>query len=304
MPTDEKSEKHDANIRTLIPTINPGKYLKEREETLKLFIVGSKDLNGSLIKKIYARGDEYIIYEIEDSIGVDSLKVLIYTKVEEDNEPIINFQKVKDNFDKLKSILYRSGSDASYRHRAASAIVKAIHGDVSASNALLQSIEADAQEDYKHKTYGRLVYLLGAFLITVLCVLIGFIGYINRETPFMSNNPDFTFVLYSISFAVLGGFLSVSLKAKEVFHQRAIDYWMYAIYGAERLLASIIAGVATYIFVASGLILSTFNNNENGIYVLMVISFISGFSEKFIPNSLNKIENQVERKTNKQINKD
>lgn len=268
-------------------------YRAEQKATLASLIIGAKDLNGNTIKKIYARGDEYVIYEIAEAAAIESLKVQIYTKIEDNREPQINFQKVKDNFDRLKSILYKSGADSSYKQRAASAIVTAILGNVEESNRILCNIEKDAMDDYKHGIYGRLFYLLGSVIISTLLMSAALFAYINRESLFFLENKELTFLTYSVAYAALGGVFSVSLKAKEVFTQRAISYWMYTVYGGERLLVSIVSGIATYTLISSGLIFSSLIAANSGVYAILSICFISGFSETLIPSSLSKIEKKA-----------
>jgi len=274
-------------------------YLKEQQKVLKSHVIGQKDNSGNIIKKINARGEEYIIYEIEGESEIDSLKIILHTKIEEDTEPIDNFQKVKDNFDRLKSVLSKTKVDSSYKQRMASALVVGITGHIEESKTLFKNIENDALDDYKHKIYGRLFYLFGSIITTFIVSLIALITYINRNTDFFAGNHDLTILIYSVAFASLGGFFSVSLKAKEVFTLRAISYWMYIVYGAERLFISVIAGIATYTLISSGLILSILNPDGNNIYSLLSICFISGFSETLIPNTLNKVEHNIKKDSNK-----
>lgn len=270
-------------------------YELKQQETLNSLKIGNTDLNGNKIKKIYARGDEHVIYEIEDSAAIDSLKVVIYTKAEENMVPIDNFQSIKDCFDSLKSVLYKSGADTSYKQRAASAIVTAIHGKVAEAKEILKNIEEDAQNDYRHRIYGRLCYLFGSILVTVVLGIASLSVYILRNTAFISENSELSLILYSICYAALGGFFSVSLKAKEVFTLRTIHYWMYAIYGAERMFVSIVAGIATYTLMSSGLIFPSLNPHSSTVYALLAICFLSGFSETLIPNSLNKLEKSTQK---------
>lgn len=270
-------------------------YKIDQRTRLAKYLIGEKDNMGYTISKIYARGDQYVIYEVKEASDIESLKVIIDTEVEDNIEPVQNFQKVKDKFDKLKSVMYKAGSDASYKQRAASALVTGIMGNIDESKALFEAIENDAVEEYKNKIYGRLFYLLGAIVLTVVFVCISLGVYFFRGTGFIKNNIQFTHITYCITFACFGGFFSVSLKAKEVFTQRALGYWMYAVYGAERLIISIIAGIAAYTLVSSGLLFSAFQNNSSSIFPVLALCFVSGFSETLIPNSLNKLEKKASK---------
>ena len=98
-------------------------YLEKQKETLASYVVGAQDLSGHTIKNIYARGDEYIIYDNAENAIHQSIKVMIYTKIEEDSTKIFALNSVKKNFDKLKMVLYKSGDNPLHKQRAASAIV-------------------------------------------------------------------------------------------------------------------------------------------------------------------------------------
>jgi len=267
-------------------------YEAKQKRTLESLVIGATDLNGNKVTKVYARGDEHVIYDIGGVNPVDSLKVVIYTKIEDNVTPINDFQSVKDSFDRLKSVLYKTESDSSFRQRAASAIVTAILGNVDEAKSLLVNIEQDVNEDYKHKIYGRLFYLLGSIIVTSILSFTSLWIYLNRTTKFLVENKELSIICYAVTYAALGGFFSVSLKAKEVFNQRAISYWMYTVYGAERLLVSIISGLATYTLISSGLVLSTFHTANGEVYTLLSVCFLSGFSETLIPNSLSKLESK------------
>ncbi|QEZ93105.1 hypothetical protein [Proteus sp. CD3] len=270
-------------------------YKQNQITRMNNYVVGNKDFMGNTISRIYARGDQYLVYTIEGSSDITSLKVIVDTLVEDDFEPMLNFQCVKDDFDKLKSTLYKLGVDESYKQRASSAIVTAILGDTENSKTIIANITKDAECDYKTKIYSRLFYLLGAAIVAICFSISSVIFYFLREKDFIITNATFFNMLYCLTYSTLGGFLSVSLKAKYVSTQQAISNWMYSIYGAERLVISLIAGVVIYSLVRSGLMFSGLISNDGNMFMLLMLSFVSGFSETLIPNSLSKIESNYQQ---------
>jgi hypothetical protein len=268
-------------------------YLENQITVLTSLVIGAKDENGNIVSKIYARGDEYVIYEVANLSSIESLKVKIHTKLDDDLAPILNFQLAKDGFDKLKSVMYKTGADPSYKQRAAAAIALAILGKINEAKEQFNRIEKDAEEDYEHRIYGRLFYLLGAVVITLILSGLTFVSYIYRDSSFLMTNTHISKLLNIMTFAALGGFLSVSFKAKEVIGQRAINYWMYSIFGAERLIISIVAGIAIFLLIKSGILFTPFVEGANGFYFLMSVCFLSGFSETLIPSYMGKLEKSV-----------
>ncbi|MBK1888689.1 hypothetical protein Undi14_01485 [Undibacterium sp. 14-3-2] len=265
-------------------------YQRIQQEDLAGYVIGATDASGNTIKKIFARGDEYVIYEVEELPPIESIKVRIYTKIEENDLPVMNFQKAKDAFDRVKSVMYKTGADSSYRQRAASAIVCAILGQAEEAKKQFENIERDANEDYRHKVYGRLFYLLGATIFTLLLGFASVVLYIFRAERALLDNPQIAQLIYAMSFATLGGLISVSYNAKEVIGQRAISYWMYSVYGIERQIISVVAGVAIYVLVKSGIFLPAFAEGKGGAFFMASISFLSGFSEKLIPSYMERLE--------------
>jgi|JI9StandDraft_1071089.scaffolds.fasta_scaffold227214_2 hypothetical protein len=56
--------------------MTPEEYKSEQQKRASALKVGSKDQSGYSIKKIYGRGDEYVIYEIDSPDVVEFSKSL------------------------------------------------------------------------------------------------------------------------------------------------------------------------------------------------------------------------------------
>lgn len=269
------------------------KYLEKQKKTLESFVVGAPDLSGHIIKNIYARGDEFVVYDNADSTIHQSIKVIIYSKIDEDNSKIVAFNNIKKNLDKLKTVLYRSGDNPIHKQRAASAIVIALHEPEKhqEANNLLVEITQDIEKEFEGKLLGRLSYLGGALTITIITIVLAFFAYIFRENNFFKSNELLSLILYCSMFAGIGGFFSVSLKSQSIFIMQATNKLMYFIYGLERNIISVIAGIACFILLSSGIIFANIKDGNTGIYFMMTVCFFSGFSEKFIPNALSTFGN-------------
>lgn len=269
-------------------------YRKKQEETLSSLKVGTPDLNGYTIKNIYARGDEYLIYDSTDISMHQTIRVIIYTKIEEDTTTIKAFNNVKIKFDRLKSVLYKSGDNPLHKQRAASAIVIALQEPERAQevNKVLDTISGEIAQEYTDKLWGRLSYLAGTLGITILSIALAFLGYINRDINFIINNHLLLDFLYCSMFASIGGFFSVSLKSQSIFIMQATSKWMYFLYGLERNFIAVIAGLACFVLLSSEIVFANIKDGNTGIFFTMSICFFSGFSEKFIPNALSTLGNE------------
>ncbi len=284
---------HDAVIHPIKPSTKEETYLRDQKQKIEGIRVGEICPAGCKITKIFARGDEYVIYEIESNNPIESIRVYIHTKIEENETPIQNFNKAKDSFDRIKSILFKYSADTSYKQRAASALVVAIRGSTEEANTIFEKIETDAKADFTQRVLGRLYYLIGALILcTVLCAT-ALISYINRDEKFFTENIAILNFCYAASYAAIGGLFSVSLKAKDIWAQQAIDHWMYGVYGAERLIISAIAGIITYTAIKSGIIFSFAETTKTAPYMTLSICFLSGFSESLIPNYMGRLEKEA-----------
>lgn len=269
------------------------KYLKVQKETLASYKIGSNDIVGYTIKNIYARGDEYVIYDTSDTAVHQSIKVIVYTKIEEDTKIINAFNEVKENFDKLKTVLYKSGDNPLHKQRAASALVIVFQEPDKKDhvNQLLKDITKDIKDEYEGKLWGRLSYLAGALAITAIAILLALLAYLLRDQEKVQQNALILSFLYCSMFSSIGGFFSVSLKSQSIFIMQATNRWMYFLYGLERNIIAVIAGLACFVLLTSEIIFSNIKDGNTGIFFMMSICFFSGFSEKFIPNALSSLGN-------------
>lgn len=270
------------------------KYLQKQQETLASLKIGAPDLNGYPIKNIYARGDEYLIYDTTEQSVHQTIKVLIYTEEDEDPQKICHaFNRVKNKLDKLKTVLYKSGDNPLHKQRAASAVVIILQepNKEDEVNKLLEEITNDIKKEYEDKLWGRLAYLGGALSITLIGVICACFSYIYRKSEFFSNNDILLSIIYCCMFAGIGGFFSVSLKSQSIFIMEASNKFMYFLYGLERNTIAIIAGLACFVLLSSEIIFANVKDGNTGIFFLMSVCFFSGFSEKFIPNALTTIGN-------------
>ncbi|MHA3059506.1 hypothetical protein ACX1N5_00765 [Acinetobacter sp. ANC 4636] len=268
-------------------------YLKQQKEHLASIKTGAFDLNGYEIKNIYARGEEYVIYDCKDAQVNQIIKVYLETKVDEDTTIIKALNSVKFEFDKLKTVLYKSGDNPLHKQRAASAIVIALQEPDKADsvNMLLRSIASEIAEEYANKLWGRLAYLAGALLVAIFASFYAIYAYLHRTLPLFADNHSFLLLAYCSGFASMGGFFSVSLKSKSIFIMQATSKWMYAGYGLERNAIAVIAGAVCFALLSSEIIFANIKDGNTGIFFTMSICFLSGFSEKFIPNALSTLSN-------------
>lgn len=273
-------------------------YKKESKEKLDKFVIGGKDTLGNTIERIFSKGDEFVIYDVAGVSPIESIKVFIRQEKKEDLTLEKNYNDVKEEFNKFKSVLYKTNADLSYRTRAAHAVSVALSGDrnVEKANALLHGIVIEALADYRDMQKGRLFYLAGALAISSIVIMVGIIAYLNRSSNFAFENTGLLIFLYSAAFSTFGGLFSISYKIKEIVIEKGLDKWKYFMFGAQRVLFSILGGFAVIVLVKSRILFADLGVDGNNLYGMLAICYLAGFSETFIPNALKSLEEKSAKK--------
>lgn len=284
------------NAKSTLPDVNSEElksYAEEQRKRMTGYMIGKKDNSGNIISKIFSRGDDFLIYEIEGAAESDSFRVLVDTKIDSDPDGYVKkYEKIKPEISYFRSILHKGVHDKSVKHRAAGAISTALRGDIETSRKIFAEIDTSVQKEYKNISDGRLSYLGSSFIFTILFCLAAIIFYCNRDSVFVIKNSFLKHFFYAASFAALGGFFSICTNLKDIEFERSIELWKYGIYGVQRLTLAAICGVISYLLVASELLLSSITKGPNAALTLMAICVLAGFSEKLIHNALKRLESK------------
>lgn len=266
-------------------------YKKDQRARLAKLIVGVNDFDGNQIEKIYVRGDEYIIYGIANVSEAESFRVLIDTEVEADPNGLVGrFEEIKEDVVNFRSILFKGVHDKSVKHQAANAVSTALRGDVEKARKIFQGISDRVAKEYKSIQYGRIFYLSGSFALVFLFSMLAILFYIFRECNFVKNIAEMKYISYVIVFSGLGGVLSVCINIKNMEFERDSVWYLFFIYGVQRILIASLCGILSYILIRGDLIFTFIMNSANPYFGMMAVCAAAGFSETLIPNALKKIE--------------
>jgi len=266
-------------------------YRKEQKARLAAFVIGAKDLSGDLITKIYSRGDEYVIYEVAGLSEEEAFRTLIDTAIEEDPEGILGrFEDIKLEIVTFRSMIFKGIHDKSVKHQAAAAISTALRGDTAKAKEIFQSISERVCREYTSFQRGRILYSVGALSLTVLALITAVLAFVFVDASNTEKLNQLKPFAYAGAFASLGGFLSVCINIRGMHFERDLGAGHFLIYGAQRLLISIMCGVLAYTIIKSGVALSFVLASPSPTLAVLVICAVAGFSETFIPNSLAGME--------------
>ena len=185
------------------------KYKDEQNSCMTNYKIGQKDMSDYLITKIFARGDDYVVYEIQSEVLSESLRVLIYPVEPDDPKEFEkHFEKIKSDFNEIKAILYKAKRDNSFKQVIASAVTLGITGDIEESKKLLLSIKNRINEEYKLQFENKLTYLSVSFLITTLLLVLSYVFFTNWSLLYFKNFQIIPVFIYVITGGALGGAIS------------------------------------------------------------------------------------------------
>lgn len=265
-------------------------YKIEQQKRIGSYMVGAKDQSGFTILRIYGRGDEYVVYEVETRNVADSLKVLIDTVVEENNTPINNYIAIKQKVIIVKSLLYKCVDKSTIMATISHTIITAIEGQVDAANQHLEDLIKEINKEYEDQFKNRMRLLISSLILSVILIGVGLSIYLSDlllEYPHLRN------LFYTTAGGSIGGFFSISIGINKIVCEKDVAKWLYVLYGFERIIISILAAAIAYFAIQTNLVFGLAKNLPNPTIGYIFFAILAGFSETLIPNILTKVEKQV-----------
>jgi hypothetical protein len=160
-----------------------------------------------------------------------------------------------------------------------------MEGDASTANAVL------------HQLYGNMVlYLtrrgkaayLGGALVVLVTVLSGFL-----TARFVGiSNLDSVHIWWAVVCSAIGGFLSVSLGSQGQKIDLHDTPQLNLVSGMSRIVIAMICGVILYFLIQAEFVFSFIKHSQDS-YGYGIVFFLSGFSEKLVPNLLTRLDQSV-----------
>jgi hypothetical protein len=244
---------------------------------------GAKDRAGNTVVQVLATGNEYAIYEIDDSDINNRLRVFIDAHTDEKEQQILDrFVKVKQRYIEAKGLLYRSTNYGMMKNRVAHALASSLSSDKVDGNKEFETLINKINDENKNATSSRIYYSSPAFLGTILVAIMALYFMEWRRTDIPSWQ-----VLCVVLGSFLGGSLSIFSGLKKYRFEDARPPYYYLILGVERLFLACVAGTVAYAAIRSGIIFHGINWANYWSWLLIVV--VAGFSEAFIPGVLEKI---------------
>jgi len=222
----------------------------KKSEIIKGLKVGNADLNGNSISRIFSKGDQFIIYEIETNVVGDSLKVLINPESDDDYEYLErNYEAVKYELNNAKVELFKTKRPVAMKNLLSAALslgINALENESKTENGsncdeskkLLNEVRDRIQNEYKDAFRNKLLYVFTTVFIVLGATVL---AYFTCEFEFdcFDNASYVPQLIYCFAAATVGGFLALVFKLRKVNTDPDIGWYNFIFYGVERSLISI-----------------------------------------------------------------
>lgn len=262
------------------------------------------DNAGRKIIKIYFKEEDYIIYR--------SIENKIYILCTEENNKkmskgTFNLAQIYNTIDKIDNL------NDKLLEQIALAYKEYCSDNIKSAEAILLQVKNNILDFKRNKV--NATYLIFCFIITVLAIVafimkFFFIKDINGNLQFIYkdvlNQGEIRILLHLINICIISSIAGVfsiliSLNKKKYNYILNIDLKYHIISGLIRIFISVFAGLAIYFAIQSNIVFGFLQKNfeldkEKTPFLLYFLTFIAGFSENFVPNLIDKVESDIEKK--------
>jgi hypothetical protein len=261
-------------------------------EKIKDLKVGERDAHNETIKRIFAVGNGFMIYEV-DSQTTNLLK--LYT--DDNNKEIqTRFDKVRAEYNKVRSLLHKTDPDYDIKSIVASILANALSGNVRKARKEFKLLQEDINTEFTNRFTNKLFFLFTNIIICLTCIVFSIYVYINL--PLFGQYTSIRNLTFMLTCASIGGAFSLSYKINNIKIIKGTKPSIYIFYGIERTFISIASGFILFLAIKADFVFTfadndIIKNDPNAVPDLFKLFFLAtaaGFSETFVPDLLVSLE--------------
>lgn len=280
-------------------------HLAETGQPSTILTKGQTDPAGRTVRRIHVDTDEFVIYCADDAADPDDSSGLHYLfKPGVSNEAAKGMRagfcsiaaqiaRLADTVSAMRS-WRESRRQRQERERAfelmARAMQFAFEGEPKQAEAVLAELRDEI--NLRRDSRNRMRYI---FATTVSFLAILFAGVLLKDTNTslfgegLGTPANKNLLINVLLFGAMGAFFAVvyDIKAVKVHHAITIPEMIYA--GAVRIPVGVIAAAVVVLLFTGGWMLGGIGESSRD-WSLLLLAFLAGFSEMFVPNALKEVE--------------
>lgn len=243
-------------------------------ENLANYQVGQLDYNGEEITEVWSRHEKFVIYATKKR-AIDSW----LAKPEENDyrflaEWSLHRHRIEDLANKSIQQRYNVNSQLALALES---------GWLGATAAAIQSlVELEQRIQMDLDTTDRIHYLLTAVIFVALLTVVALLGRC------LCSNLEVQFKM--VLLGAYGGVLSVLTGLKKLKVDAGDVLKITIPLAISRILIAMLSGLIAYWAIEADLLLSALKHSVTGVNIIAVMA---GFSERFVPNLLERVEEKA-----------
>ncbi len=261
------------------------------------------------IKQVYHTKREsevkikYVIYKTENGsliIGINPNDIEEYREYESKCEK--NIILLEPELSLIRARLPVIKLDLIYKVVSKSIDICLQYGEEKEKSKLALNVLSEAKTliEYYTQIFGKIQYLSGGAIILILSLLL----FIWTKNNSLTELEIFSEV---ILYGAIGSYLSVGINSKKLFFEPGSPFNTNLLAGSLRIIIGVLSGVVILITIESkilfGLLSSLNESNDLDIHIWFVrlLAVISGFSETFVPDIIERVTNKEKKEPNSKV---
>ena len=277
----KKDKDKDKDKHSKQPKDKTQKQVPKVTSKIDNYILGAKVSHGE-ITKIYTSSPEFAIYETNNSGNVAYYLA--------DDSKTLNISDLKPLIIEIDSLTETIEEKKKYAQRKSAALVECFFDRPESGKKVLESLISRIKKDRRFKS--KLTYLTTAISFVIVNILIAIlINMVIKDEL----HPMFVYFFTLATFGSFGGLISIMFKNVKVDMDIKGSRKIQILDSCSRIFIAMISSLVIFVFIKANIILGILNDLNNP-YVIYAFAVIAGFSEKFIPDVINRsAENEFEQ---------
>ncbi len=252
------------------------------------------DIEPSLNKRIYMLIDaekDYIVY-LDDELFVEWSMTDSYGQIPEGFGEIANRT---GHLETLSMVLLKPKHIKPFRRLLAEAMARVV-GDRDLSKAQECIRMAEAFLKARSLERARTWYFMASFIIAGIASISAILLWVyrNEMTPVIGMNASE--VILGALLGGVGGFMSILIRSKAIEMDASAGWQIHYLEGCARVIMGITAALFMALAVKANIVLGITKASDHSLAFLFVVCFVAGWSERFVPSLISRVENLMSEK--------
>jgi hypothetical protein len=264
---------------------------QRRVENYAYYREGDKDpSSGKVITKLIMSNPDYIVYLDPEN----RIEWSVTEEYEDNNKGYSElFSEVISKVIELegisKSVSMPDSQIIEYRTLLGASIVTMLEKDTA---AIIREVvkKADTYLKERMAEMARKWYLISSFIYTGIYILAILIA-LNAG----NYNDLWSHIFHGTAMGALGALISIITRSEKIYVNISAGKYLHFLETAARIVVGILGGVLAALAVKADILLGIFKSSKEPLALLLIVCFVAGASERFVPSIIKHVEGMIEK---------